>query len=421
MRDDELRSLERELAASGSVAARLAYARALERLDRRDEAQDVLAPGREDASVRRELGRFPAWSRAEAGPSGSRWTDVRPLSRQPRVRWRWTAPGTARGEPQLLSSPLGAVVAVSLDREVPPRATVLSPDGTPVRSWDRERGAAPLALEQGLVLDPRGAGVFAVDPVTGDERILVPRAPGLLTAEAACARGLVLVPEEDDLRAHELAAGECASAWTVARPRTAVFRTAPHTHATATRVYLSAPGFGRGGVFTAFERATGAELWRSQRLLAADDAGGLALEAGGLVAVGPGGERLWDASPESVATVHVLAPALVLAEVTDSGLKVVLDRANGGVRPERPVAQGARVVAAARDVLYSVERAWEGEGGRELAHPREIVTATSLEGEARWRLELEWERGVVLALAPAPGRLYVLTSEASVLCLEEPA
>lgn len=378
-------------------------------------------PGREEASVRRELARFPKWSRAETGPSGSHWTDVRPLERAPRIRWTWSAGGAARGEAQLLASPLGVVVSVALDRaERASTATILSPDGAVVRSWERERSAAPLAFEQSLVLDPRSTGVFAIDPVTGDERAVVAAREGLLTAEAACGSGLIVVPDEDDLCVHELTADSCVPTWKIPRPHSAVFRAARHTAATTSRVYLSAPGFARGGVFTAFERATGAELWRSQRLLAADDAGAVALEDD-LVAWSAAGERLWQVGRGTLNTVHALQPDAAIGDVATSegaGSLVVLERASGRARPQAQ-GQGARELAVARDRVYSVRREWQDAEGRDLAQPREVVAATTLEGEVRWRFPLEWEQGVVLALAPAHARLYVLTSAANVVCFEE--
>jgi hypothetical protein len=78
--DDELKALERALAASEGVADRLALARALERAGRADDALDVLLPARGDAGVRSEIGRWPAWGMAQWWRNGSSFIDAARLS-----------------------------------------------------------------------------------------------------------------------------------------------------------------------------------------------------------------------------------------------------------------------------------------------------------------------------------------------------
>jgi hypothetical protein len=87
--DDELQALERAVAAGGGPEARLRYARALERVGRRDEALDALLPGRESADVRREIARSKAarTDLTEAASSVS-VADLAPIERAPRVAWK---------------------------------------------------------------------------------------------------------------------------------------------------------------------------------------------------------------------------------------------------------------------------------------------------------------------------------------------
>lgn len=88
MSDDELKALERAVTAGGGPEARLRYARALERVGRRDDALDALIPGRESVDVRREIVRFPA-ARADLSEAASSVAvaDLAPLERAPHVAW----------------------------------------------------------------------------------------------------------------------------------------------------------------------------------------------------------------------------------------------------------------------------------------------------------------------------------------------
>lgn len=132
--DDALRALERQVATTGEPAARLALAKQLERLGRRDEAQQVLWHGRESAEVRRALAEFPI-ATAIGFPGGTS-TDTLPLRARPRVRWRHEQARAVRfGRIFFAPSPLG--VACCVDGR---RLLVLDPDDGRVR-WQR-----PLAL-----------------------------------------------------------------------------------------------------------------------------------------------------------------------------------------------------------------------------------------------------------------------------------
>lgn len=78
MKDEELRALEREVAASPTADGCLRLARELERVGRRAEVPAVLRRGREHAEVRRALGSLPVWDTA-----GGPYTKTYPHYAQP--------------------------------------------------------------------------------------------------------------------------------------------------------------------------------------------------------------------------------------------------------------------------------------------------------------------------------------------------
>jgi hypothetical protein len=86
--DESLRSLARAVEAGDGPAARLRYARALERAERRDEALDVLASTRhKDASVRTALSGYPSWGQTDGDAGRTRYLDLAPIRREPHLRW----------------------------------------------------------------------------------------------------------------------------------------------------------------------------------------------------------------------------------------------------------------------------------------------------------------------------------------------
>jgi hypothetical protein len=84
---EELRDLERAVATGGGAAERLRLASALERSGRKDDALAVLVPAREDAEVRRAIGRFPAWTHPDGDAGASGAVDLEPIRERPRVKW----------------------------------------------------------------------------------------------------------------------------------------------------------------------------------------------------------------------------------------------------------------------------------------------------------------------------------------------
>src|SRR5687767_10014033 len=117
--DEDLRTLER--AAGEDPAACLRYAAALERVGRKDDAFPALCAMKQHAAVRDVLARWPAWTHSQGGPGETRWLDVLPVRRAPRVRW---SAGLAGAE--LVVSAFGvAAVEKSEHRR---RLVVLDPD-----------------------------------------------------------------------------------------------------------------------------------------------------------------------------------------------------------------------------------------------------------------------------------------------------
>src|SRR5687768_16717564 len=90
--DESVRDLEQRLRASPTPENRLALARALERAGRRDDAHVVLAADPFATGVREALAAYPCWSRPDGDPGNTRWLDLPPLERAPRVRWRTELP-----------------------------------------------------------------------------------------------------------------------------------------------------------------------------------------------------------------------------------------------------------------------------------------------------------------------------------------
>lgn len=145
--DDDLRELERA-ARDGGPAARLRFARVLERVGRRDDALVALLPARGDAEVRREIARFPAWTHEDATAGRTRAIDVAPIRREPLVRFAVT-PRAGRPARALLASPLGIVW---VDRE----GTIAIDDDGAAR-WSCPEEAAAIVGDVVLLMEGRQA------------------------------------------------------------------------------------------------------------------------------------------------------------------------------------------------------------------------------------------------------------------------
>jgi hypothetical protein len=183
---EELRELERAVAERGGAAERLRLASALERMGRRDDALAVLVPAREDADVRRAIGRFPAWTHphADAGESGA--ADVEPIRVKPRIKWKAAAPNVG-------SSLVATAFAVLAAGTSPPRRKVFDAETGDLLC---EAASPALGLVGDLVLELGRMGLEAYDLWTGEpvwEVEELPRQPVL--AFDRC--GVVAVTAED--------------------------------------------------------------------------------------------------------------------------------------------------------------------------------------------------------------------------------
>lgn len=136
MVDDELRWLQRDVDAIGTPAARLRLAAVLERSGQHSSADvlRVLLPARDDVEVRARIGRVsPTWTSAEFSSHAAHFVDVEPLRTRPRVRWiQRLDPATALfPRHMLLASPLGIVCTATSTETL----QVLDPDSGALR-WE---------------------------------------------------------------------------------------------------------------------------------------------------------------------------------------------------------------------------------------------------------------------------------------------
>jgi hypothetical protein len=406
--DEHLRVLERD-ATANDASALLAYARALQRAGRRDEAFTALVRGKDDTRVRSELRRFPAWTHESADAGQTRSLDVAPLRRAPRVRWSVISRSTARShEPHfLLASPLGIVTALPERGGV---IAVLDPD-TGERLWD----VRPVPLRVPVSVGDRlflnlGLKLVGFDLVTGERLHRV----GSGGVTCLIDRDLIIVERMGELVTHVLGAPHQEPR----RDRTRVF---PRPAG------LAAIRFVAGGdvllqdeatstQLVAFDRATGKKLWergkpgyawgRGVSLLADRD--------GILVATShPPGSELRDLSGALVASLPGYPCALTpeLALLGDPTGLVAFERSSHRLVGLVAEGRSAARIAVARDVVYV---------------PREHheIEARALDGKQLWRAVIpERHRyGGWLTLAAYPGRLYVACrheTETSVHCLEE--
>src|SRR5579871_2502851 len=107
---DSLDDLRRAATPSGTVEARIRFAQALLDGGQPDEVVDALRPVADSsAGARRLLARVPAWRHSEGDAGHTEFADVRPLARNPRVRWLHRG-RTDFQSFNILATPLGLVV-----------------------------------------------------------------------------------------------------------------------------------------------------------------------------------------------------------------------------------------------------------------------------------------------------------------------
>ncbi|MBI3726542.1 PQQ-binding-like beta-propeller repeat protein [bacterium] len=436
--DADLRALERAIE-SGGPAERLALASALERRGRVDEALSVLLPACEDATVRREIGRFPAWGHPEGTGGNTRFVDLPPLAAAPRLLWA-TRPFGSRES--LLVSPLGVVTGLRDRGES--WTIVLDAETGADRKWPEASESAPQFIAGDVLVVSQAKGRLAGrDLWTGaelwsektDEGTAV-HADGLVAFLSERRKGVVGLALTDPrkpprkLWKHDISASLRRSY--LPRPVVAV------SSRETVVVVESIPGLSKEDAGIVLHGATGKTRWTftggcgiadASAVLALKDEESSRHELRDLA-----GERVWTARFDEAPV--VLSPDFVIVPRegrVPGGLETsaaLLDRKTGQRRAWLPKG-GRRHVCASRDVVYGYDGpTWddltcEGHAGvgsdriyAEHDWSSQAITAATIAGEVAWRFPTKPPIAEeIIALAPASRRLYGLTAGGTVFCL----
>ncbi len=409
--DEDLRTLERNLTQQQDAGSTIAYARALGRLGRNDEAYATLARGVDEPSVREELARLPAWTHESGGPGRSRSIDVAPIRSAPSVRWTVvTTPLEPIYAPHfLLASPLGIVTSLfDLDGWV---VAVLDPE-TGERLWAVRAAVRPLPTIVGSVLLV-SVGlklVFAFDLRTGERLYRIPRDGVLVAGDSR----LLLVEDEHTLVSFSLDSPRRAPSIGPLRLGRPVSRHQPTSCIAAGPLLVVEDPL--GGQILALDRRTGSTLWAKGGLTGRVGAGLLGDEAGVGGATDAPTFALRDDGGALIASIPGAPLALARdAVVVQSETRVAThDRETGELRavlfPRRWPTR-FRPAAVARDVVY-LPRATGGIG------------AWTLDGKRLWVHESAIPARQEVVIAAYSRRLYVRAmpftdGPVSISCLEE--
>lgn len=392
MADERLRDLERR-ARAGEADAALAWAGALDRLGRADDAFDALWGARDDARVRRELSR---WSER------CRLGDAKPVQWTPRVRWA-VEPAPGEALLSVLVHPLGPVVTT------PSMSLLLDADTGDERARFEGR---PTALASDLALCFRRRQLTGWDVWTG-EQALATSLTGQSHANTAagdlivrCARGWVRVEQLPDPRVgppsgwhHDLGTILMGSA-VVSGDRVVV-------HGKT----LEKPGRPLPHEVRGLD-LDGHLVWRrvgdGRLVVHAVGGGEVAVEADQRVTLlDRDGAARWSVWPSG--QVWAVGPAtLVVHEVGRRGSALVwLDRATGQTLHRMERASKTQVTLQ-RDVAV-------------LAGLGRGVQALSATGARLWELDLATigARSGAVRLWPAHGRFYVSLGISTLACIDE--
>lgn len=430
MSDELLRRLTREAA---TPADRLQLARELERAGRRWEALDALLPAREDAEVRREIGRLSWWST-------SRTQDPRVYIESPAVqrapRVRWTAPVGDRSIGEVLASPLG-VVASAWD------TGVLDPEDGHVR-FRVDAFHANLIADDVLLARPRDADWAARDLWTGE---LLWRAPGepVHVLHDSFADGTVLVQERRG-------SGVTQVAYLVVDPRRPLERTWRfHAADDLSRLHtrgVVAPGrvhVRRGNELQSLDTREGRPLRRLRRdvePLLADACAvlvrlmkrrrGRTIEA--LSLRSNDGTRLW--TLDGFEDAALMTPSWVVATPQERfswprhRTPSVVDRRTGRVTAVLRADGDLVFLAAAGELIYASDTWYvspvqptffaDQQKAPPCDHGNARLYAFTFHGELAWSVpQSAIAPSKIVCLAAAPRRLYGGCEDGRVFCLEE--
>ncbi len=414
--DQDLRSLERA-AADGDAPACVAWARALERLGRRDAARDAYLaaldrdPGA--TAAREALSALPAWTgtQGDAGRAGR--LDVEPLRAAPaRV---WHAPPRAPSQPGLrrFSEPylLGGWPAVIALHPAPARVEASDPrDGRLLWSADGWADRTSSHVREDVVVLRGSARTTVRDLRTGEALLELPA--GAVAAASGWAPGLDLRASTPanlwrldalDWPAPRTAPDPGQPRWTLVRPREQRGRTLVAAGGLVVVAFM-------GGEVAALDAASGEERWRRTGAGLHADAGGVALRRSEAYTLfDRQGEPLWTHPAHELQALGpehlVLAPA-TLGLGPEHRLQVLSRRA-GALEAELVTHGPVLACALARDVVYVA-----GMHGLE---------AFSLGGQRLWRLGVDDLPGrVPVALVPLERGLVVGMQSGDLVGLGEP-
>jgi hypothetical protein len=405
--DEELRGLERELAATGTLEARLRIAAALSRAGRGDEAVRALLVASAEPAVRRELLRWPSWGTPHG--DGTRYHPG-PLPVRPRLRWSQTV-RTSAGSGTLVASPLAIVWA----RGPTEQSIVFDPDTGRGLWWLDDASTASLRGTR-VLLRGEGHGLRLVD-VASRERLdqveAVPDGPEAWKATF----GSAVLDEDGAGYAHASGIGRVEAVRLEVGGRRVVWRRelpvcSAHVHGDLVLGHAS------GGENTtwALERATGATRWEAPGYVVAVDHEGVFLweplppgsNAGALELRRRDGTVVWR-RPGQGPTARACGPRVVVEARTVERTRTlhVIDRASG---EERARLDDGR---AGPGYLFQVADAllhWLDWG---------LLRACDHDGRERWRLQLDHHAITGSGpVAVTPGRLLVASAD-HLVCIDE--
>jgi hypothetical protein len=378
MSDEELRALERQARAGGSVDVVLRWADALERAGRVEEAVDARlgALAREpEGPARDALCRRPSWSM----PGRTSAIDLLPIRRAPVERWRCEPPGVGYYAPGVMGGSPGVVVHVR--QAIPPfgsNMTLRDPWTGAVRwtyaglvhmdgSWARHDALVVRERERVVVRDLR----------TGNERCQTPAPPGV--GVLGVAPGLHVTFTREGSTNQRLTAFRWGDLRRAPEPEPC-WRYLASRDLIATHLVPAGPHLlvaGHGPEVVALDRATGKEQWiRRGATPIADDQGLLLMsddshEPGEVSMCTIEATTRWHRRgwTSNVA----LARDVVVGERTgpQGHTFEVVDRASGETRATFSRPAGIRSLIVVGDVIYLLSsRGLEG---------------VSLAGETLWR------------------------------------
>lgn len=402
--DDDLRALERELAASGALEARLRLAAALTRAGRGDDAVRALLPASADAAVRRELARCP--SSGTAHRDGTRWHPG-PLPVRPRVRWSQTA-RTSAGSDELLASPQAILWA----RGASEQSIVFDPDTGRPQAWLDDVVEASLRGTRAL-LRGDAHGLRLVDLATHER---LDQVEAVADAWRAPFRAIDL--DEDGAGYVHAGVGVVEAVRLEAGGRRVVWRrevpiSSARTHGDLVLVTET----GRVTTTRALARADGATRWEASGWLVAVDPGGVFLwdplppgsPRGALELRRRDGARVWRRPAGRDATARSCGPRLVV-EGRSEGRRRSLHLLDRGTGEERAVLEDGPWGPGSLLQVGDAVLHWPGRG---------LLRACDHEGGERWRLQLDAH--AVSGSGPVavtPGRLLVASAD-HLVCIDE--